>query len=1181
MASARGLRKIIRKAILESTKSVNSSEPGTSFQTDFASRLDKIFVDFSAGNSKSSKSVDECGGGGADNDDDEHNITPLMVACDQKCSFALNYLLEQLQAAASSSVKTIKPVLRANVAYWTLGTTAKAAPSMSMSQQQIMNAWGNLEEESSSGNRAAHHVMAAGFTEGVDLIRRIRGFLHDKDGHMDNCIYFLNPTNHNGDTPLMMASVFGHFLTVQRLVERTIQSALIDIEARVGNVINGFELQFHVVVGWNMIRKILGEKNREGLTAFNLACGHGCVEIAKLLLEQVRLRVDSSNNSYHVSIIRANDELGDAPQESKIIKMIPLAQLVHADLTICEKVVNRIVAGKENIRGTKHGGMAEEFDFQYEHACDCLSLVKCELERLAIIAADELCSETKTSSGKEDGDAKKKKKKKKTKKKKSGDNWMHQALDVLEGMVSRNDITTEPCGGLEDKIGFTPSPITIPHDDEKSPTPKSFDAALPTMLSARCLRTSICCAIAPLDQAPKNMKVGSRLDMVFKAFGEGKFTGVKCNDGDSPTPLMVACDKKCLEALNYLLKQVRAASNLTNANSAPMSKKQLIEAWGHPNEPSCSGGNRAAHDAMAVGFIEGIDLLEKISESLEDDPISRLVHSPVSLNVKSDPSSMLAFARVERYLDLFTPNKGGDTPIMMACVYGQSSSLIYFVERMIQFDLMIMPPIEIDIKDRVMKTWNTILKDFIGCKNKQGQTALNLACHHGEVDVVKLLVYQLHVRVESNNTSFQVRIVHADDKGNVLGETSEDASRIHLIKMRPLSQVSYSDLEYCQTKMNAIVADVAALQTMVKKQNRGGKEKEYQEEYERMRECYCIVGNELTRIANETAKELWSSESRSKPVKSKDGKSQKKKKQRSKALQHREQSVACNAANVEMGSQNTALDTDSIAVVDATASEGDDIIVPSHQGATPFSSEDVATRDGNQVSNSGTSDGGRAGEEASEEVEASRTRGGSESASLLDEMHLISEPDFDTQPKSFQQTTSLNSKDEEDAVALLESFLLVHSPHHELEQIGIETASDNLSSKEARYVCESLERMDGDEDEAKDVTPSHCVALLDGTISSTINESELLLDETPLVRPRSESLHRILQSTDLTASKDDEDIAALMESLCIEPSMLLYSLHEMAIEMSPCQLDVIENILMHQLNVTKNAKQIHARLLNK
>jgi len=55
---------------------------------------------------------------------------------------------------------------------------------------------------------------------------------------------------------------------------------------------------------------------------------------------------------------------------------------------------------------------------------------------------------------------------------------------------------------------------------------------------------------------------------------------------------------------------------------------------------------------------------------------------------------------------------------------------------------------------------------------------------------------------------------------------------------------------------------------------------------------------------------------------------------------------------------------------------------------------------------------------------------------------------------------------------------------------------------------------------------------------------------------------------------------AMMESLCIDASMLLLSPHGMAMELSPCQLDVVETVLKQQLSSVVAAKEIHKRLMS-
>ncbi|KAL7470506.1 hypothetical protein ACHAXS_010744 [Conticribra weissflogii] len=69
------------------------------------------------------------------------------------------------------------------------------------------------------------------------------------------------------------------------------------------------------------------------------------------------------------------------------------------------------------------------------------------------------------------------------------------------------------------------------------------------------------------------------------------------------------------------------------------------------------------------------------------------------------------------------------------------------------------------------------------------------------------------------------------------------------------------------------------------------------------------------------------------------------------------------------------------------------------------------------------------------------------------------------------------------------------------------------------------------------------------------------------------------ENSETCTSLEPGSIEAKMESLCLDPSMLLLSPHGMAMGMSPCQLDAIESILKHQLIATNEARRIQDRLL--
>jgi hypothetical protein len=61
---------------------------------------------------------------------------------------------------------------------------------------------------------------------------------------------------------------------------------------------------------------------------------------------------------------------------------------------------------------------------------------------------------------------------------------------------------------------------------------------------------------------------------------------------------------------------------------------------------------------------------------------------------------------------------------------------------------------------------------------------------------------------------------------------------------------------------------------------------------------------------------------------------------------------------------------------------------------------------------------------------------------------------------------------------------------------------------------------------------------------------------------------------------DAVSIEASLASLCLEPSMLLYTSHGMALHLSPSQLDALELLITNQLDAVRKAKGIQNRLLS-
>ena len=186
------------------------------------------------------------------------------------------------------------------------------------------------------------------------------------------------------------------------------------------------------------------------------------------------------------------------------------------------------------------------------------------------------------------------------------------------------------------------------------------------MPSAKCLRESICNVIASsasvTKQEEKTLEV--ELDNILNNFfhrsdNDISSTATDKSDDYNVTPLMLACDKCCLDALIYIKDRFKRATSNSDDNIQQL--KQLIEAFGHPTEESYCG-NTAAHHALASGFSEAIDILEIIWGCIEETG-----------SFQSSP--------LDRYLSLLSlTNQNGDTPLMMACVSGNVGTIRQIIE---------------------------------------------------------------------------------------------------------------------------------------------------------------------------------------------------------------------------------------------------------------------------------------------------------------------------------------------------------------------------------------------------------------------------------------------------------------------------------------------------------------------
>jgi len=80
-----------------------------------------------------------------------------------------------------------------------------------------------------------------------------------------------------------------------------------------------------------------------------------------------------------------------------------------------------------------------------------------------------------------------------------------------------------------------------------------------------------------------------------------------------------------------------------------------------------------------------------------------------------------------------------------------------------------------------------------------------------------------------------------------------------------------------------------------------------------------------------------------------------------------------------------------------------------------------------------------------------------------------------------------------------------------------------------------------------------------------------------LLRDRCLQTHKNVSSSTSSAKKSEAE--EVMESLCLDASMLLLPPHGLAMNLSPSQLEAVENVLMIQISAVREAKDIHRRLM--
>ena len=109
------------------------------------------------------------------------------------------------------------------------------------------------------------------------------------------------------------------------------------------------------------------------------------------------------------------------------------------------------------------------------------------------------------------------------------------------------------------------------------------------------------------------------------------------------------------------------------------------------------------------------------------------------------------------------------------------------------------------------------------------------------------------------------------------------------------------------------------------------------------------------------------------------------------------------------------------------------------------------------------------------------------------------------------------------------------------------------------------------------------ITLHDGSIVADTNDTPAkdpsVMKDTFLGEDPKEEIQEMLENVCSNPNKKMEP--AIMESLCLDASMLLLSPHGMAMKLSPSQLEAVESVLKSQMSAVQQAKKIHANLLCK
>jgi len=420
------------------------------------------------------------------------------------------------------------------------------------------------------------------------------------------------------------------------------------------------------------------------------------------------------------------------------------------------------------------------------------------------------------------------------------------------------------------------------------------------------------------------------------------------------------------------------------------------------------------------------------------------------------------------------PNRNRDTPIMMACVSGQESSLRFILSRIIS---LAWNGSEGSGHGEVEKKWRA-LQQLFAMENEDKVDPLKLACGHGHVSTVKFLIQSHSLSYCQITSSVKIEDLISSgnfDRSSGIEATGEEVKTT--LVMDPLVVVTYSDIECCKSSMQNLDEGLKKIATKNISQVHL---EEFKVRRKQMHTCLAMLEAEYEKISAIAATEILNNtESNHDKICETNGSKKRNKKKRGKKKNKQSSTI-----RRDFSADSKLLEAEDMGRNTSNKSCPQRRDLDMNTSTTPF----ITLEDGRIIS---------------------RSQLKSNPLSIEDKVEETPTPAKST-PKTLQN--------------ILES----RYRQQKYQQLTKKSGLSNLGSKSS--------------------------------------DSNLMDSETE-------------ENSDVCTSLDPGSIEAKMESLCLDPSMLLLSPHGMAIGMSPCQLDAIESILKHQLIATNEARLIQDRLL--